>query len=57
MEWLTNFSAYNLERFSGDANGCDGVFLYQGMKSVIYVVVDALSNYITALGYDADDSW
>ena len=55
-EMLSNFIDKGLEDLSVSRSSFDwGIKVPFDEKHVIYVWVDALSNYITALGYDSDD--
>lgn len=55
-EMLTNFINAGLEDLSVSRSTFDwGIKVPFDEKHVIYVWIDALSNYITALGYDSDD--
>ena len=55
-EMLNNFINKGLEDLSVSRSSFDwGVKVPFDEKHIIYVWIDALSNYITALGYDSDD--
>ncbi|MFZ3578507.1 methionine--tRNA ligase [Virgibacillus sp. DJP39] len=55
-EMLNNFIKPGLEDLAVSRTSFDwGVKVPSDPKHVIYVWIDALSNYITALGYDTDD--
>ena len=56
-EMINNFIAPGLEDLAVTRTSFDwGIPVPGDEKHVIYVWIDALSNYITALGYDTDDT-
>ncbi|MEX0380171.1 methionine--tRNA ligase [Leuconostoc sp. MS02] len=56
-EMINNFIAPGLEDLAVTRTAVDwGISVPGDEKHVIYVWVDALSNYITALGYDSDNT-
>ncbi|MGX7051713.1 methionine--tRNA ligase [Leuconostoc palmae] len=56
-EMINNFIAPGLEDLAVTRTAVDwGIPVPGDEKHVIYVWIDALSNYITALGYDSDDT-